>query len=233
MEPRLTHRVVPRLTLLACLGAPTAHASSPAEVTLARLEECSWLSDDGVRLVCYDETLRRARSATAVLPALPVEIARVTPSTAPPPASASPPGGAGRWLVIADEDRMSRRPILTAMLSSDTTTVAGALAADLVVQCDRGALHVYFSWGRALQPPVEVTPLLGQGEPRPRAWPLSDDGEATFVGGDPWSFVDEIVPVDKLVLRVDAADLRPTTTVFDVRGLRELVPELMAACPRP
>ncbi|EPX76802.1 type VI secretion system-associated protein TagO [Salipiger mucosus] len=145
----------------------------------------------------------------------------------------------GKWDVSTDVNPMDDSKTVLLRLMSDSGT-GGFQDRPIVFigRCKSNTTEVYVVWHDYLgddsndvyQDWKYVTVRLGDGKAQRQKWSTSTDSKATFSpmwGGE---LLKNMLGHDKMVLQTTPHSENPTTAIFDIRGLENVLGELASTC---
>jgi type VI secretion system protein VasI len=204
-----------RVLSIALLLAVPQIAMGQEEDIKRALAGCAALDIETARLDCFEQLAR----AVAQIPAEP---------PAPPVSKFKGSAGPGKWKVEA-----STNPV------DDSKTVAlglvdGSDSMQLVLLCQQGKPRAYVTTGKYLgAKSTLVLTRIGGAKAETKPWPLSMNQKAAFFPGDAGLFIRKLATVERLVVQVSPFDENPTTAVFNLGGLPDVMPPLTETCRLP
>lgn len=199
--------------VLLCLVAPVAYGQDIA----SGLNECTKLSNDLQRLVCFDA------------------LAAAQPLASAAPATATPPT-VGNWQIIQETNPMDDSQTVILVLPETGTGDSLGRKAELYLRCRSSKIEAFISWqdylasdGGYNTDAKDVTLRWDSEVPGTQSLNTSTDSTSTFLSA-PTSFYKILLERKKLVAQVVPYNQGPRTAVFDLPGLQQIAEPLRKAC---
>jgi len=100
----------------------------------------------------------------------------------------------------------------------------------LNIRCKSIKTDVYINWGTYVGSDAKVTLRVGEEKAVTRNWILSTDGTATFYPRRVVHLIKKLLTKDGLVAQITPYMEDPSTGIFEIRGLSEVIQPLRDAC---
>lgn len=211
-------------TILTFRGAPDGTFTSDSPV-------CEMLAYDGIaplKEVTLDPSTRDLATADA-----PAEASADMPAPEESAASSSP----GKWNVSVSKNPLDDTKRVVLRLDADSGQSRYGKGVTFLARCQSNKTEAYVIWNDYLGDDSSrmngwknVTYRIGDHKAKTARWDISTDHEATFVPDWAGDFLKQMLDQDKLVLQVTPYNESPITAVFDIRGLRAVLPKLADTC---
>lgn len=209
-------------TILAFRGSPDGTFTNASPT-------CAMLAYDGIaplKEVTLDPATRDLAHVDAPAPADP-----------PPAPDTSTQGNPGKWIVSVDKNPLDDTKQVVIGLDADSGMSKYGKSISFVARCLSNTTEAYVIWNDYLGDDSgrmgnwkRVTYRIGDRKAKTARWTVSTDKEATFVSGWAGDFLKQMLDEDKMVLQVTPYNESPVTAIFDIRGLRSVLPELADTC---
>jgi len=151
-------------------------------------------------------------------------------------AQLAPSGGA--WRLRTSDNPLDDTKIVTVSLASKPGASRNGDPILFVGRCKSNKTEVFVDWGEYLGDDSRdvyaawknVTIRIGKAPARDERWGISTDRKATFAPNWPGKLLKDLLDQDRLVLQTTPYGENPTTAIFDVSGLRNVLGELAQTC---
>jgi len=146
--------------------------------------------------------------------------------------------GAGSWRVQSETNPIDDTETVTLSLVAESGTSRDGSPIVLIARCKSNKTELFVNWGDYLGDDSNdvyaewknVIVRIGSDEAQTERWGVSTDRQATFAPKWAGSMLKDLLTEKRLVLQVVPYAENPTTAVFNVSGLRMVLPELSNTC---
>jgi type VI secretion system VasI family protein len=137
----------------------------------------------------------------------------------------------GQWIITQEVDLIDDSIDVMVFLSAEYDE--RYMTPNIVLRCKNNTTNLYIGWGKSFRTSEDVISVftrLGKNKATSTNWSLSTDNTATFYQGSDIDFIKSMLEVDSLTVRILPYQKSPTTVVFDIRGLNNVIAPLRESC---
>lgn len=146
--------------------------------------------------------------------------------------------GSGTWSLQKSNNPLDDTETITISLNSKFGVSRNGDPIVFVGRCKSNKTEVFVDWRDYLGDDSRdvysawknVTIRIGKSPARGQRWGISTDRKATFAPDWPGKLLRDLLDQDELILQTTPYGGNPTTAIFDVSGLRNVLGELATAC---
>lgn len=178
-------------------------------------DQCPAITDDALRLACFDEAFTKAET---------------------PPAKAD---DIGKWYKTVDKSELTDETTVSLMLISDDTIKGRfkeAGPANLFIRCKENTTAAFFVFNDLFMSDIQgrgkVEYRIGSQPMASVSTDVSTDNTALglWSGGRSIPFVKKLIGHEKLIIRATPHSESPVTATFDIRGIDNAIAQLRETC---
>lgn len=174
---------------------------------------CSIISDDALRLMCFDELSNKLGIAKPI----------IETST-----------GNGKWEVRKEQSQIDDSTNVWVSLGAENSVYSSYKVAlpKLYIRCNENKTTLFITYGDLFlgSDSIDVLTRFDKKKATTNVWIMSTDHSAIFVRGHNITFIKKLMKHDKLLVQLTPYGDSPIMTTFDIRGLKEAIKPLRKNC---
>lgn len=139
-----------------------------------------------------------------------------------------------KWAIDSEINPVDDSKTITAILVADEGENSKGQKPVLLIRCKSNQTDLFINWNDYLGlDSTNVLTRIGKQEAVTKSWSISTNNKASFYPTSPISFIKDMMEAERLVVQIIPYAQNPITTIFNTRGLNEIIKPIANTCNWP